>query len=139
MNTLYKIVLLTIVLFSASVCFAQEGDAERAKGIELYNKGSYKEAVAALQKVVRTMPADAEARTFLGMAQIKLGKVKDAEKSLGKSLELNPNQPFARKAIAYVLVLRNKPEESIKQVEALKALNAMDAESYYILGWAHLR
>src|SRR5215213_4473644 len=138
MNTLYKIVLFTVILFSAAAVFAQ-GDGERRKGIELYNKGSYKEAVAALQKVVKTTPADAEARTFLGMSQIKLGKVKDAEKSLGKSLELNPNQPFARKAMAYVLVLRGKPAESIKQMEALKALNAMDAESYYILGWAHLR
>jgi TonB family protein len=139
MNTLYKIILVTFLLFTTSVCFAQAGDAEREKAVGLYNKGSYKEAVAALQKIVKTTPADAEARTFLGMSQIKLGKVKDAEKSLGKSLELDPSQPYARKALAYVLVLRGKAAESIKQVEALKALNAMDAESFYILGWAHLR
>jgi TonB family protein len=138
MKKLYKSALFFVLLFAASVCFAQ-GDAEREKGIELYNKGSYKEAVATLQKVVKTTPADAEARAFLGMSQVKLGKVKDAEKSLGKSLELDPNQPAARKAMAYVLVLRNKSQESIKQMEALKALNAMDAESFYILGWAHLR
>jgi len=127
-----------IILSFAAGIFAQQ-DAERGKGIELYNKGSYKESIAVFQKVVKATPADAEARTFLALSQIKLGKIKDAEKSLEKSLQINPNQPNARKAMAYVLVLRSKSAETLKQMEALKALNAMDAESYYILGWAHLR
>jgi TonB family protein len=137
-NLHVKLIFSGVISLSfAAGIFAQ--DAERENGVELYNKGNYKESVAALQKVIKAAPGDAEARTYLGMSQIKLGKVKDAEKSLGKSLELDPNQPNARKAMAYVLVLRGKPAESLKQMEALKALNAMDAESYYILGWAHLR
>jgi TonB family protein len=137
-NTLYKITLLTIILFAASVCFGQ-AEVERGKGVELFNKGNFKEAVAVLEKVVKAAPADVEARTFLGLSQLKLGKMKDAGKTLEKSLELNPNQPNARKALAYVYLLRGKMMDSVKQMEALKALNEMDAESFYILGWANLR
>ena len=138
MNTLYKLTLFLGFLLTAGGVFAQT-DAERRKGIELYNKGSYKESVAVLEKVVKTTPADAQARAFLGMSQVKLGKLKDAGKTLEKSLELDPNQPAARKALAYVYLLRDKLMDSIKQVEALKAANEMDAESFYILGWANLR
>lgn len=138
MKILYKITLSVALLFSAGIGFAQP-PAEREKGFELYDKGSYKESAAVLEKVVKAAPTDTEARTFLGLAQVKLGRLKDAEKTLGKSVELNPNQPNARKALAYVFLLRNKLKETLKQMEALKAMQPLDAESFYILGWAHLR
>lgn len=137
MKTLYCITLFCVLLTSASAVFAQQ--TERQKGIELYQKGGYKESVAVLEKVVKSAPDDAEARAILGMAQIKLGKLKDAVKMLEKSLELKPAQPDARKAYAYALLLRGKLNESVKQIESLKALEPLDAESFYILGWANLR
>ena len=137
MKMLSKIALLCVLLLSASSVFGQND--EREKGIGLYNKGEYKQAVEALQKAVKTAPNDAQAQTFLAMSQIKLGKFKDAEKSLVKSLALDPNQPNARKALAYVYLLRNKLNDSIKQIEILSGIEAPDAESFYILGVANLR
>jgi TonB family protein len=138
MRKIHQIALLAAFLFSAAAAVVAQSD-DRAKGVELYNKGSYKEAVAALQRTVKATPNDPEARTYLALSQLKLGKNKDAEKMLGKSLELDPNQPNARKALAWVLLLRNKLKESVKQIEALQALEPLDAESFYILGWANLR
>jgi TonB family protein len=139
MKTFYKFALLITLLFSASALFAQATGGAREKGIELYRKGSYKEAAAVLEKVVKATPNDTQARTFLGITQIKLGKVKDAVKMLDKSLELDPNQPAARKMFAYGLLLRGKLEDSVKQIELLKAARPLDSESLYILGWAKLR
>lgn len=138
MKSLYRIILLIGFLFlPVSFTFSQQGDRE--KGIELFKQGSYKEAVTALQKAVKSTPSDAAARTFLGLAQLKLGKTKDAEKSFVKSLEINPNQTDARKALAYTYLLRGNPTQVIKQIAVLKAANALDAEAYYIFGWANLR
>jgi TonB family protein len=138
MKTLYKITLFCALLFSAGAVFAQQ--TEREKGIELYKKGSFKESVAVLGKFVKSTPNDAEARTFLALSQMKIGKLKEAAKMLDKSLELNPNQANARKAYAYVLLLRGKTKESIDQIANLKAMQPqLDAESFYILGWAYLR
>ncbi len=137
MKTLYKIILLCTLLFSASAVFAQQ--TEREKGIELYKKGSYKESAAVLEKFVKATPNDAEARTFLALSQIKIGKIKDAVKMLDKSLDVNPNQPDALKAYAYALILRRNAKESVKQIDRLKAMQPLDAESFYILGWANLQ
>jgi TonB family protein len=138
LKSLYKIAPLTIMLSLAlTSVLAQTNDRE--SGIEFFKKGSYKESVAALQKAVKAAPSDAEARTYLGLSQIKLGKLKDAEKTLDKSLELNPNQPNARKGLAYVYLLRDKLKDSVRQIAVLKAAGALDAESYYIFGWANLR
>ena len=139
MKRLYKITLFCALLFSASTIFAQQ-QTDREKGFELYKKGSYKESAAVLEKFVKATPNDSEARTFLALSQLKIGKVKDAVKMLDKSLELNPNQPNARKAYAYALLLRGKVKESVNQITNLKAMQPqLDAESFYILGWANLR
>lgn len=137
LKPLYRTCLLICFLTITSAVFAQSSN--RDSGIELFKKGSYKESVAVLQKAVKAAPSDAEARTFLGMSQIKLGKLKDAEKNLAKTLEINPNQQNARKSLAYVYLLRGKLKESVGQIAVLKAANALDAESYYIFGWANLR
>jgi TonB family protein len=138
MKILSNITLTGILLFSAAGILAQQG-AEIQKGIELYNKGEFKQAAELLEKGVKAAPDNAGAQAFLGMAQIKLGKFKDAEKTLGKSLALNPDQPVVRKALAYVYLLRGKPEDSIRQIDALRAAAPIDAEAFYILGLANLR
>lgn len=139
MKILYKIALVCALSLSASVGFAQQ-PTDREKGIELYKKGSFNESAAVLEKAVKATPNDAQARTFLALSQIKLGRIKDAAKMLDKSLELDPNQPDARKAYAYVLLLRGKMKDSIDQITDLKAMQPeLDAETFYILGWAQLR
>jgi periplasmic protein TonB len=137
MTTLYKIIVLSVLLSAAGVVYGQAGD--RDSGIALYNEGSYKEAVGRLEKAVKTNADDAAAQTYLALALIETGAIRAAEKHLGKSLALDADQMNARKALAYVYLLRGKTDEAIVQAESVIAAGAPDAEVFYILGSAKLR
>jgi len=81
MKKLYNTALFFVLLFSASVVFAQEEVvSEREKGFEFYDKGEYQKAVETLQKVVQINKKDRKAWLYLGMSQFKSpGKSKPAK------------------------------------------------------------
>lgn len=92
--TIYKITLLCgLILVFASFVFAQ---AEREKGIELYEQGDYKAAVEVFQKVVEADEKDGESWRFLGMAYARMGNNIQTHKAFDKAddfpdKELNKN------------------------------------------------
>ncbi len=125
-----------IILLFVSFAFAQTISEE---GIQLYDKGDYKAAVNAFEKIVRENPKDAEAQTYLSLSLIKMGRLREAETALGKSLALDSSQVKARKALAQVFLVRGKLAEAVRQAEYVISLDARDAEVYYVLGLANLR
>ncbi len=83
MKKLYNISLFTILLFTASIVFAQQTDRE--KGIDFYNNDEYRKAVETLQKVVETDQKDQKSWLYLGMSQAKLKNKSQAAKTFKKA------------------------------------------------------
>jgi tetratricopeptide (TPR) repeat protein len=63
----------------------------------MLNNGRYEDCLNRARLVQSQYPSDSEAYFFEGTALLNLGKSADAVKSLKKSLDLNPNQPGAKK------------------------------------------
>jgi tetratricopeptide (TPR) repeat protein len=81
--TRYKtIFIFTLLSLFSSLAFAQ---TERDKGIELYQKGDYQNAIDYLQKVVITDEKDQDAWLFLGMSFARLKKEEQAIKAFKKA------------------------------------------------------
>jgi tetratricopeptide (TPR) repeat protein len=56
-------------------------------------------AIKDFEKAIQLHPANAEAHLWLGIALRKLNRNADARKALAKSLELNPNRPWAKQQL----------------------------------------
>lgn len=69
----------------------------------LLNSGKYAECLERARLVKARYPSDSEAYFFEGTALLDLGKAADAVQSLKKSLELNPDQPGAKKNLDVAL------------------------------------
>jgi TonB family protein len=65
---------------------------EVARGVELYKQGDYESAVKAFKKATSNRKDDPDAWRFLGLANEKRGKSKDARKAMEKAVVLS----FAR-------------------------------------------
>ena len=124
-----------MVLSCVSFAFAQ---TEREKGIELYNQGENKEAVAALEKASNRKEAktDADVWNFLGLAYTKDESYKKAIKAFEKAVGINPQNAIYQTNLAYVYFLNNKLDKA--QAASTKAigLNSQNATAYYIRGKA---
>ena len=124
-----------LVLFCVSFAFAQ---TEREKGIELYNQGKNKEAVAALEKASnrKEIKTDADVWNFLGLAYTKEEAFKKAIKAFEKAVGINPQNAIYQTNLAYVYFLNNKLDKA--QAASTKAieLNSQNATAYYIRGAA---
>lgn len=127
---------LAFFISFGSFAFAQT-DSEN--GIRLYDKGNYQAALEIFEKLVKENPDDAAMQMYLSLSLIKIGRLSEAEKTLGKSLALDSNQPKTRKALAYIFLIRGKLSEAVGQVQSVISLDMQDAEIYYILGSANLR
>lgn len=69
-----------------------------SKGIELYNGNKMPDAYAQFDKAVGLDPTMAEGFYYRGLANLAQGKNDAAKADLQKSLELDPNHPFANEA-----------------------------------------
>lgn len=73
-----------LIVGSPSSMFAQQPPQtnEKERGIELYHKGDFNEAVKALQEAVKKQKNDPDAWHYLGLSLRDAGKLKDARKVL---------------------------------------------------------
>ena len=81
--------LFLVFLSAAGVCFAQEGESALVKGVGLYEKGEYQQAVSVLQKVVETDEQDKKAWLYLGMSEAKLKNRSNAVKAFKKAFKIS--------------------------------------------------
>ena len=116
------------------------GANERARGIALYSQGNnYKAAVAALKSAVKKDKSDFQAWYFLGLAQIRLEKFKDATKSLDNVVRLQPDFSAAHLALGYIALLQNKHGEAVRKARLVLEKEPGSAEAHHIIGVVQLR
>lgn len=98
-----------LIFGSRSSIFAQQPPQapEKERGIELYRKGNFSEAVKLLQEAVKKQKSDSDAWYYLGLSLRDAGKIKDARKVFEKTLRLRPNFAPGYGAMAYACLLEN--------------------------------
>ena len=142
---LMKIVLFSfffsLIVGARTSIYAQQSPQanDKERGIELYSKGNFSEAVKALKEAVKKQQGDIEAWYYLGLSSHGDGKIKDARKAFEKTLSLNPDFARGYAAVAYMQLLSNDNQGAVKNAEKALALDPKSVESLYIAGMARLR
>jgi tetratricopeptide (TPR) repeat protein len=123
-----------------SLTFAQQPPqrAEKERGIELYRKGDFNEAVKVLQKAVKTPGSDYDAWYYLGLSLHREGKINDAGKAFEKTIALKPDFAPAYTAMAYMRLLGADNKGALKNADKALELDPKNFEAHYIAGRARL-
>ena len=112
---------------------------EKERGIELYRKGAFSEAVEALKEAVKKQQKDSDAWYYLGLSLHRAGNIKDARKAFEKTISLRPDFAPSYTAMAYMQLLNYDDKGAMKNAEKAVALDPKNFESLYIAGMARLR
>jgi TonB family protein len=112
---------------------------EKERGIELYRKGDFNEAVKSLREAVKKQRSDSDAWYYLGLSSHRAGKIKDARKAFEKTISLRSDFAPAYAAMAYMHLLGNDNKGALKNAEKAFALDPKNYESLYIAGEIRLR
>lgn len=92
------------------------GIAWKALGVSLQTQG--KDSLTALQKAANLLPEDSDAHINLGNALKNLGRLKSAEASYRRAMELNPN---VLKYASYVYLLLPIIPDSVETINVWRA------------------
>src|SRR5262245_56165271 len=130
-----------LIVWSRHSVFAQEASQapEKERGIELYRKGNFSEAVEALKEAVKKQQKDSDAWYYLGLSLHRVGEIKDASKAFEKTISLKPDFAPGYTAMAYMQLFSNDYKGAVKNAEKAVALDPKNFESFYIAGTARLR
>jgi hypothetical protein len=75
----------------------RQKEDQAKKAIDLAMQSRWSDAVEANEAILDDFPDDLETYNRLGKALTEVGRIRDAKASFGRSLELSPNNPIARK------------------------------------------
>lgn len=142
MKKLYKYVVLVVLLLSAGAVSAQVQDFKTLKqdGIELYNKGEFRDAMSTLARAGKFKEAekDAELWNYLGLSYLERDDVKNALKSLEKAAKIAPLSAVYHSNLAFLYLMERKINKSQAEIEKAIAIDPNNANAYYIRGTANL-
>ncbi len=138
MKSLYKITLLFALLVSTNSIFAQQ--TELQKGIDYYRLGKNNEAVAVLEKLVKTKNKTDEpvVLNFLGLAYIQTKSLKKARQVLEKAVELDPQNAVLRANLSYAYLASNKLNKAQAEAEKSLQIDPQFYMAYYFRGTSYL-
>ena len=140
-STILLCSFFSLIVGPRSSAFAQEPSqaTEKERGIELYRKGNFSEAVEALKEAVKKRQKDSDAWYYLGLSLHRVGEIKDARKAFEKAISLKPDFAPGYTAMAYMQLFSNDYKGAVKNAEKAAALDPKNFESFYIVGAARLR
>jgi TonB family protein len=122
--------LICLILFSAVSAPAQN---DLSAGIKLYNEGNYEQALLFFKDTTRRDASNATAWFYLGLSQVGNNKPKDAEKSLKKSIAINPDNSAAHSALAYSYLMRNKNGDAKEEAAISLQTNKENVDANYVM------
>lgn len=127
-----KFILLAVMLIGSVLPIAAQTERERA--FELYEAGSYKEAISLLKNITKKNEQDTESLFYLGSAYFKVKKIDDGGKVFKKFVKVKPGGAQGYIGLAYFNLFSNKLAEA--RVNAGKALelDPKNAEGHYLQG-----
>ena len=124
--------------FSPTIILAQQ-TVERDKALDYFKKGDYRKAVKTLKNYTKVAPNDHLGFYYFGVACERLNDLKDAEKALEKSIEINSDFADSQFILSVVYFRRNKIDDAVRAGEKATMLGFKNADLYYVLGAAYFR
>jgi tetratricopeptide (TPR) repeat protein len=140
-TTILLACFFSLIVGSHSSIFAQQAPQapEKERGIELYRKGDFNEAVKALQEAVKKQGSDSDAWYYFGLSLLRASKIKDAGKAFEKTLSLRRDFALGYAAMAYMQLLVNDNKRALENAEQALTLDPKNLDSLYVAGMARLR
>ena len=115
------------------------GAAERDRGIELYRRKNFSEAVKTLKQAVSNNESDEQSWYYLGLALLQNPKeIKNASKAFETAIKLRPNFAAARAGLSYAFIARDKFPEALREAQAAISFDPGIANAHYIIGVVRL-
>jgi tetratricopeptide (TPR) repeat protein len=107
------------------------------RGMIASSKQRYDEALAELSEVSEGHPIAPLARIAAGQAELRRGRIRDAEKYFLDAVRLAPYALQARRELAYIYNIQHRQTEMDDQLEAYTELQTLDFQ--YALLWTKTR
>ena len=109
------------------------------KGKKLLDEGDFAGAVDELKSATESMPTNAAAWNYLGVAQEHAGQTADAQQSYQHALELDRDLTEAHYNLGCLWLEQNRPEDAISEFTAYTLRRDKTPEGWLKLGQAQLR
>jgi len=93
------------------------------QGVNLAGKGRISDAIIKYNEAIKLNPDDFESYNYKGYSLYRLGKLKEAEMAIRKSIEINEDYIWAHYNLAIVLWSQGKETESINEIEIVLSLD----------------
>ena len=147
MFNLRLFILITLVLGSLytanSITLAQapaaQNNGDRERGIQLYRANSFVEAAKVLKASVKKNATDELAWHYLGLALAQQPKeLKNASKAFETAIKLRPDFAAAHASLSYVLLLRNKSSEALREAQSALAIEPGIASAHHVVSVVRL-
>ncbi|HXV63294.1 MAG TPA: tetratricopeptide repeat protein, partial [Vicinamibacteria bacterium] len=107
------------------------------RGIELYEKRQYAEAVTVLERAVQTSEGDSRAWEYLGLARLQLNRVDESRNAFQRALELDEHSANAYFGLGLADGHSGELQESIQKLKRAVELDPSHAYAHYHLGLAY--
>jgi Flp pilus assembly protein TadD len=105
-----------------------------SNGITLYSQKKYAQAAKAFKQASAMNPALAQAYTYLGYADIQLGKKQDAVNAFKLSLKVDKTQDQVYSDLANLYIDLKKPADAETTLKSAIKQNNQNTLAYYTLG-----
>jgi Ca-activated chloride channel homolog len=131
-----KIVSMTLVLFTCSTIYAQDGNVLVRKGNQHYKKGEYDKSVEAYKKAREQNPSNIIADYNLGNALFRKQDWIASEKKFDETIATSKEVPLKEKSYynkGVSLTKQEKLEESIEAYKNALKLDPNDADARHNL------
>jgi tetratricopeptide (TPR) repeat protein len=109
------------------------------KGKKLLDEGDYASAVDELKSAAKSMPTNAAAWNYLGVAQAHAGQSADAQQSYQHALQLDRDLTEAHYNLGCLWLEQNRPDDAISEFTAYTLRQDKTPEGWLKLGLAQLR
>lgn len=128
--------ILTLTL-SLSVLLAQEGNPLQA-GVELLRRGRFEDALRSFLAAERAQSKNAVLENLIGITETRLGRLDDANKHYGRSIELDSklSDPHKNLGVNYLTVRQYDAAE--KELNSALRPNGSDKFVHYYLALLYL-
>ena len=110
--------------------------AALAAGTELFERGRYDEAVAALEQAVAAEPGSADVQNALAAALEQAGDLERAQHHYEEAVSLEPTLAVARKNLGVLFGRLGRWDEAIGQLEEAVRLDPRQADTHQVLAAA---
>ncbi len=100
---------------------------------ELFEKGDYRAAEKAFERVLRAAPDNLYVLSHLGVVRFRAGKYTQAAEALQRAVVVAPDDAFSHYTLGIVQYARQLPNESVASLRRAIELNPKNAGAHYYL------